>query len=336
MLVDDRSQNPSRYTEYDQQRRSLWIAFRKGDFQTSTTVETHSAAGGPTPWPTIDAAVLKATALLASGKPDRAAVEFEAAAKHAMDWDQAVSERYFLFSALSHRMAGQTTQAEQIELQVESLSPSRLLRINDPMVLRLALKTVGKHPRSSRQNSASPRMIHARLGEVELQRGSEQAALLSFRAAESVLGDRPRTAQLRLSQAEALIALDQEQPAVVMLTGLAKGEARPEALVMLGLIHLKRGDVESAMAMLHEAVRLTSANTHPQIHSDAGLALLSVGQRDQGLQLLRSARQSFKERGEDRAVRQSLVNELRFAESEGDSNLAQKVRGELSASRLTP
>jgi len=179
-------------------------------------------------------------------------------------------------------------------------------------------------------------MIHARLGGIELRRKSPQSALLSFRAAESKPGNQPRTAQLRLRQAEALITLRQEQPAVVMLTGLAKGEARPEALAMLGLLYLKRGEIEPAMAMLQESVRLTTASSHPQIHGDAGLALLSVGHRKDGLSLLRSARESFKQRGDHRAVRQSLLNELRYAESEGDTDLAQQIRGQLSASRLTP
>ncbi|MEM9108745.1 MAG: hypothetical protein AAGC72_01850 [Planctomycetota bacterium] len=335
-LVDDRKQNPERYVQYDQQRRSLWSAFRKGNFETKADLSASKLIDRPTPWPSIDATVLKATALLASGKPSDAAPLFESAAAQANDWDLDFADRQRLFAALSYRMAGRVRQAEEMEEQVKSLAPSRLADVKDPMILRLALKTMAKGPVHSEVEVASSRMILAQLGEIELQRNSPQAALLSFRAAESKLGMRPRTEQLRLRQAEALIALDQEQPAVVMLTGLAKGEARPEALALLGLIHLRRNEIESGMAMLQESVRLTTAATHPQIHADAGLALLSIGQGQEGLSLLRSARLSFRERGDLRAVRQSLQNELRYAESEGDSNLAQQVRNQLNGSYLAP
>ncbi|MEM7692009.1 MAG: hypothetical protein AAF194_06130 [Pseudomonadota bacterium] len=333
-MIGDRQQNPSRYARYDQQRRSLWADFRKGHFATNAGFDLGAVSDGPTPWPAIDMMVLSATALLASGNPSDAAPQFEDAAARAQEWDTAFADRQRLFAAFSHRLAGRTIRAEEIEEQVDWLTPSGLSHVYDPTVFRLALKTIGRNPALSGADGVSVRMIHARLGEIELQRGSPQAALLSFRAAESQGGSRPRTAQLRLRQAESLIALRQEQPAIVMLTGLAKSEARPEALAMLGLIYLKRNEIETGISMLQEAVKLTTAESHPEIYADAGLALLSVGQRERGLGLSRLARQSYEQRGDHRAVRQSLSNELSYAESEGDMNLVQQVRRQLTASQL--
>lgn len=339
VLVEDRKRNPARYARYDQQRQAIWSAFRKGNFASIAKLDPPTpniaSATEASPWLGVDAAVLTATGSLASGNPEDAAPLFEHAAARAQDWDAAFADRLWLFAALSHRLSDQTSQAEQIEQQMSSLNPSGLSNINDPMALRLALKTVGRNPALAPPDVASDRMIHARLGEIELQRGAPQAALLSFRAAEAKLGIAPSTDQLRLKQAEALIALKQEQPAIVTLTGLAKGKkTRPQALAMLGLIYLKRNEVETSMSMLRETIRLTTPQSHPDIHTDAGLALLSVGQREEGLRLLRTARQAYKQQGDYLAVHQSLNNELRYAESEGDTELAQQVRRELGASRL--
>ncbi|MEM1210688.1 MAG: hypothetical protein AAGI68_00165 [Planctomycetota bacterium] len=336
LLIADRSQNPARYAGYDQQRRALWAGFRKGDFAAASGGGLRALGDGPTPWPEIDAAVLRGTALLASGKPDEAAPRFEEAAAGAAGWDPVFADRQWLFAALAYRMAGQPVEAQRIEQWVSSLAPSRLAQVHDPMILRLALKTAVKSPAPFSPEAASARVIHARLGELELKRGSPQAALLNYRAAESQPGASPRTAELRLKQAEALITLRQEQPALVMLAGLAKGEARPEALVMLGLIHLRRNEIETGLAMLQEAVRLTTAESHPQIYADAGLSLLSAGQREPGMRLLHRSRGVYQQRGDFSAVRQSLINELRYAQATGDTDLARQVRGQLTASRWGP
>ncbi|MEM6552373.1 MAG: hypothetical protein AAF750_09645 [Planctomycetota bacterium] len=333
-LVDDRGQHPERYTRYDRQRRSVWAAFRKGEFASTTRIDLQAPKDSPTPWPAIDAAVLRATALLAGGKPGDAAPLFEDAAERASAWDPDFADRQWLFAALSHRMAGRPIQAQQIEQRVTSLDPARLAQVQDPMILRLALKTAGKNAAMTRAGGFSERAVYARLGQVELQRGAPQAALLSFRTAESQPGLSPRTPQLRLKQAEALLALRQEQPAIVMLAGLANGETRPEALAMLGRVHLQRNQIETGMAMLREAVRLTTAESHPQIHANAGLTLLSAGQREPGMRLLHDSRTAYQRRGDHSAVRQSLVNELRYAEAAGDAELVQSVRGQLTALRF--
>ena len=199
------------------------------------------------------------------------------------------------------------------------------------MILRLILETVATP--SAADPGLSTRLVRARLGRIEIQRGSPQAALLAWRAAESDFGSEPSTNALRLNQAEARIALQQDEAAITMLAGLARTEVRPEALTMLGLVHLRRNQIETGLAMLREAIESPTPQSHPAVHADAGLALVSAGEADAGRRLLDSARDAYRESGDIDGLRQLLVNQLRYAQSKGDASLVASTQRALTGLR---
>ncbi|MEL6715671.1 MAG: hypothetical protein AAFP86_17955, partial [Planctomycetota bacterium] len=332
LLVSDRVQNADRYDAWSEQRASAWNALRSGAFGKVADTEFVLPVGGPAPWPEAEALSLRATAMLADGRPAEAAVRFERAAELVDEWDARFAARARLYAALGLDLSGDPQEAQRA--RATTLASLRLAEIQDPLVLRLLLEadaSTGWYPGSS-----SRREVRARLGRLELERGAAQAAVLAWRAAESESGARPTRQRLRLNQAEALVSLGQDQAAIAMLAGLAATELRPEALAMLGLIQLRRGQIELALTVFREAVANTTPAAHPGVFADAGLALLSAMNPDAGLPLLHQARDVYAARGEGQALRQLLRNELRYATAAGDSELAADVRQrQLDAPRST-
>jgi len=321
-LVADRADNPRRYSAWDTQRASAWTALRRGAFAQVADLKLTPPTDGPTPWLEVDATLLRATATLVAGRPGDAAKLFAHAADFAAGWDARVAARAHLLASLSHQLGGNTSAAAQSHAAATRIVS--IASIHDPMTLRLLLKTHGSDGNST--DAPSRREIRARLGRVELQRGSPQAALLAWRAAEDEPGNEPTLNRLRIGQAESLMALGQDEPAIAMLIGLARTEVRAEALVMLGLVQLRRGQVDLALAVLREAVDATNAQSHPNVYADAGLALLSTGSRKTGLSLLHEARDVYQARGDTNALRQLLTNELQYARAVDDSDLANQAR----------
>lgn len=324
-LVADRESNPGRYAGHQRSRASIWPALRRGAFAEVAKLELTPPSDGPTPWPEIDALLLRGTATLAAGHPADAAGAFDRAADLAASWDGRVEARARLFAALAHKLKGDFQAS--MDARSSATGNLRVAEINDPMILRLMLESAATP--SSIQSDASSRSVRARLGRVEIQRGSPQAALLAWRAAEADLGAEPPTNVLRLYQAEALIALQQDEAAIAMLAGLARTEVRPEALAMLGLVHLRRNQIDTGLAMLREAVESTTAHSHPHVHADAGLALVSAGDVETGRALMNAARSGYEAHGDDVGLRQLLTNQLRYARSVGDVDLAKHTRQSL-------
>ena len=73
------------------------------------------------------------------------------------------------------------TRLRKSKFLYTSARPASHQRIVDPMTLRPAFKTVGRNPVLSRKDAVPMRISYARLGEIKLQRGSPQAALLNYR-----------------------------------------------------------------------------------------------------------------------------------------------------------
>jgi hypothetical protein len=325
-FVADRSGHPQRYARWERDRAEAWLDLRRGAFAEVAGRDLDLPIGGPSPWPALDATLLRATTTLAAGRPADAATRFEQAADRAMEWDRRVATRARLFASLAHDLSGNLAASQSMrQSAVQALS---LPDIQDPMVLGLLLETQASGRTSTGGALAGPsaRSIRARLGSIELQRGSPQAALLAWRAAETEPGNYPTREQLRINQVEALIALGQDEPAIAMLIGLARTDVRPEALVMLGLVQLRRGHVNVALPVLREAVDATHAQAHPEVYADAGFALLSAGQEAAGHALLKEARAAYLSRGDTPALRQLLSNELLYAQTVGDTYLAQETQ----------
>jgi len=91
---------------------------------------------------------------------------------------------------------------------------------------------------------------------------------------------------------------------------------------MLGVVHLRRNQIDTGLAKLQEAVESTTAQSHPHVHADAGLARMSAGEVEGGRAMLDAARDGYQAKGDDAGVRRVLLNQLRYAESVGDSALA--------------
>ncbi|MEM6671925.1 MAG: hypothetical protein AAF726_03725 [Planctomycetota bacterium] len=325
LFVTDRSENPGRYAAWAEQRAQAWASLRRGEFAEVADRELTPPVDGPTPWPGLEAASMRATAMLAAGRPAEAAELFDRTAEEAADWDARIAVRSKLFASLSFQLAGSMDAASRA--RKDAVSATSLEAVHDPTVLRLLLETEDSAAIS--MGDLSARSIRARLGRLEMERGAPQAALLAWRSAENERGTEPTRNRLRLNQARALIALGQDQPAVAMLAGLASTDVRSEALAMLGLVQLQRGQVDMAMAVFREAVRNTSSDAHPDVYADAGLALLSAGNRDVGLSLLHEARDVYRARADTSALRQLLTNELRYAQAVGDGDLTDEVRQQL-------
>ncbi|MEM6574323.1 MAG: hypothetical protein AAF736_08635 [Pseudomonadota bacterium] len=331
-FVADRADRPQRYSAWETERAAARSALRRGDFVAVAAKSIETPADAPAPWAELDALRLRATATLAAGRPLDAAQLYEQLGERALNWDIGVAAQARLYAALAYQLAGNLDASTRVrDLAMSQLS---LAAIHDPMTLRLLLET-------NRPGDANPSMtrraLRARLGRVELDRDAPQAALLAWRAAENEVGVDPSRGRLRLSQAEAFLAVGQDEPAIAMLIGLAETELRPEALAMLGLAQLSRGHVNVGLAVLREAVEATDAQTHPAVYADAGLALLSAGEEGAGLALLAEARTAYRDRNDKLALRELLNNQLRYAEAVGNLGLKQIVQEALiDVGRLTP
>jgi tetratricopeptide (TPR) repeat protein len=348
LFVADRAENPQHHTSWNEQRTAAWSAISRGAFAEVAEMRLLPPSNRPTPWPAAEANLLQATAMLAAAQHETAAARYEAAANQCIDWDNRVAGRAHLFAALAHDLGGNKGTAEKHRRLAEQLL--HLPDINDPLTLNLLLKTetvtttnatdlplnsTTKLPQKSRPNlggadNFSLRSVRARLGIVELRRGSPQAALLALKIAETETGNQPSSSTLRLNQAEALIALGQEEPAIATLVNLSHTEVRPQALAKLALLQLRRGQTDIALTVLHEAVTATTAEEHPDVYADVGLALLSLGESSEAMHLLGAAKAIYIGDGNIAAARRLLGNQLRYAQATGDLESAQQVRLELA------
>ncbi|MEM9304260.1 MAG: hypothetical protein AAGE01_19265 [Pseudomonadota bacterium] len=320
-LVADRVDHPDRYATWARSRAAAWYALRGGAFAAVAEQPVEAPAISPSPWPALGALQLQATAMLAAGRANDAAPLFEQIAEDATAWDLQVAARAGLFAALAHQIAG---NIEASRLSRDAVAGTvNLPAVHDPMILRLLLETRAPGQVSS---PLSRRAVRARLGRVELERDRPQAALLAWRAAETEPGLEPSLSRIRLGQAEALLALRQEEPAIAMLIGLADSDMRPEALVMLGLLQMHRGQLNMGLSVLQEAVAASDADSHPSVYADVGLALLTVGEQELGQDLVAQARESYTQKGDLLALARLLNNELRYAEAIGDTLLMRETR----------
>lgn len=320
-FVSDRSVNPARYAAYARARASVWPALRSGAFDKVARLSLSPPTDGPTAWPEIDATHLLASASFAAGRATDAARLYERAAKLAEPWDRRVSTRNRLFAALAFQLSGEQEIANRhLQAVLETLEAKS---VNDPMTLRLILQLSARWP--DPEYRSSRRVAKAHLGELELRRGMPQAALISYRSAEGEAGAEPSTPLLRLRQAEALLALHQDEAAVAILVGLVATEARAEALVILGLVHLTQGKVELGIGMLTESVNSTTPDKHPGVFADVGLAMLALGQPEAGRSFIRQSMKAYSSKGDAVAMRQLLRNKMQYAERVGDHALAQQA-----------
>ncbi|MEN1728797.1 MAG: hypothetical protein AAGJ52_10210 [Pseudomonadota bacterium] len=320
-LVADRLASPQRYQDWQTDRAAVLLELQRGEFSAVADRAITPMTEAPSPWANLELTRLRATAALAAGRPEAAAPLFARASEQAAMWNREEAAQFGLFATLAYQQAGDLDAARLArERAIEAVD---LAQINNPMTLRLMLETA---PDGAADALLGRRAIRARLGRLELNRNMPQAALLAWRAAESELGQAPSLERLRLSQAEALIALGQSDPAVALLIGLSDSDLRPEALVMLGLVQMSKGQVDVGLAAMNEAVAATDADHHPSIYADSGLALLSVGEQAEGLARISAALTSYQDRNEIPEMRSLLDNQLRYAQAIGDTGLIQRTR----------
>ncbi len=327
-LIEARRTDPGRFAQYDRQRKAAWTPARRGQFEALANLEPPSDMASP--WLAVEALALRGKSALAMGQPQASGSVFRAAAAKADGWDEHVARRMRLFAALAAQLQNDTGTAMQ--LREQALQGVVIDQINHPTTLRLAIRTGSKMDPMTTAAPGTPSMrsIRNRLGDILFDRGAPQAALLAWREAETDPGSKPSVNRLRLKQARALVALRQYGAATSMLIGVAQTDLRAEALATLGLVHMQRGQVRQGLTILREAATTTRATEYPQVHADAGLALLATGESDLGLQLLHGARQAFEQQQDWEGVRTTLQNELRHAMHSGDHERSQSLRLELA------
>lgn len=148
-----------------------------------------------------------------------------------------------------------------------------------------------------------------------------QMALVSFKRAET-LADGDNALWLKIAQSKCLAALGQSQAAAALLSGPAASEnARiaTAATAAIGSAKLQAGAYQQGAQLIHKALKDSPEITWPsrsEAEADLALALLIIGDTDDGLEALHSVQDNFRLQGNSAALLQSLENERKILELE--------------------
>lgn len=173
------------------------------------------------------------------------------------------------------------------------------------------------------------------IGGWYLNRGHAQAALVSFKRAESAATTARAQQWLRLRQARALLQLEQTGAATAILVSLAgdkTSSAAPPAFAMLGSLRLKNGQLAQGLGLLKKATEKEGADWpgRAEAEADLGVAYLMNGDKVAGLRHLRSAQQRYTTEGDFEGLALALENEAAFLENSDGSREAPAVRQRLA------
>ena len=188
--------------------------------------------------------------------------------------------------------------------------------------------TVAIHDRPAEAEA----MVWHAVGRWYLDRGHAQAALVSFKRAETSAPSDLAKRWLRLRQAKALVQLEQGGPATAILAGLIgdkKSELYRPASALLGSIYLQRSQSRKGLALLKAAVEQEDGFEWPErseAEADLALAYLSVGDAVVGLDRMHRAQRRLENDGNRELLSLALDNELKFLEHTGKRKEASAIR----------
>lgn len=174
-------------------------------------------------------------------------------------------------------------------------------------------------------------VIWSAIANSQLMRDDPQLALVNFKKAETFA-----TGQdidwLRIGQSRCLAALGQNRAAAALLsTPLASKEPNVAAAAnaTLGSTKLNAGAYQQGAQFLTKALVSASHRDWPtksHAEADLALAMLIIGETTKGLKSLHAAQSKFEAEGDYVSLLQSLENELRLLEQEGNTESAASVR----------
>jgi hypothetical protein len=179
--------------------------------------------------------------------------------------------------------------------------------------------------------SANELVIWAAVGNAQLDGGEAQLALVNFKKAETFASGEDAL-WLRIAQSECLAALGQNRAAAALLSEplVAKHpKISAAANAALGSGKLQAGTYQQGAQILNKALSNAASLEWPsknKAEADLALAMLIIGDTDNGLKTLHTVQKQFESQGDLLSLLQSLENEMQLLEYEGSTDAANKVR----------
>ncbi len=166
---------------------------------------------------------------------------------------------------------------------------------------------------------------------AQYERGEMQAALVSFKKAETVAAGN-NIMWLRIAQAQCLAGLGQGPAAAALLSGPATAiepAIAAAATAAMGSTKLQAGAYQQGAQLLNKALTQYSGTSWPtrsQALADLAIAQLIIGETEPGLEALHAVQAQFIQSGNRRMLVRSLENELRLLEHEQRSQEAEAIK----------
>lgn len=336
-ILRKRQQTPARYETYAASRRELLDHLRQGRPGDAAKIPLPAAARSLEPQLRIDAAHLVATAHLLDGNNDAAVTSLSEALETALrHCPHHAAELGLMLSDVHRRSERYDTATETWQQAVLAATESlqQAIPLRDPNVWERAsylrpvdqrwpqavetqLAAAGGMPaaESGRADPADA-ALWACLGLWRLERDEPQAALANLKRAETMMPEGESHGPLRLAQAQALYRMDQSPAATALLVQLShsdQAQIAAPARALLGSMKLQAGDVNVGRRLLEESLKGEVVwPERGQAEADLGLALLILGEEEEGLGRLHEAQQRFEALGDRESLAQSLFNESEY------------------------
>lgn len=186
------------------------------------------------------------------------------------------------------------------------------------------------------QPQAVDSVLWAAIGLAQFERGQPELALMNYKKAERMTG-KDDALVLRIAQARALAALGQVPAATAILSGPASSQ-NPQisapAVATLGTIKVQAGAYQQGATLLGKALFTVGAEnwaTRADAQADMAIALLIIGQTEQGTKLLHEAQSKFEQKMDYASLLRSLENEAKLMEHEKHGEEARKIRERMVA-----
>lgn len=364
-VAELRQANTASLQEYSEARNLFKNRLSEGRADRALELDlTKKAAATKASVLTLDAACLEGTAYLLGERPREAVGRFAATAAEsaALNGYQAAYLR--LFESDARRRAGDVAGAVETWRQAVALCSHLVVAAppvldpvlweklsylrpadspwpNEIVVLLLehdplpGIDPAATLPNGAANPATAEIVVWHAIGRWYLERGHAQAALVSFKRAESAATADETRQWLRLRQARALAQLEQTGPATAILVSLLADKqsyvSRP-ASALLGSIYFQRGQAQKSLNLLKKAVDQEDGFEWPErseAEADLGLAYLSIGDAVVGLDRLHRAQRRFESEGDREQLAIALENEIHFLEHTGKRRDVAAVRNRL-------
>lgn len=289
----------------------IYLAMDRAKEATSAMKAALSAAVG-LPYETIELWLLYAESLRRSGQMEQA----EAA------WAKA---------AIAAAMLLNRSPGVKDPLLWERLASLRQVQAKWPTEVHAALlraTQIAGFPTA--QDVSDEGMLWIVVGCWRLDRNESNAAVTSFKRAETLANDQNARALLQVWQSKSLVMIDQVPTATALLTPLAdhpNPAVASAALATLGAIRLQAGAVRQARGLFERADSLAGSwQWRADVKANLALAMFLDGEEQQALDQLHQAQDAFRETNDLSGLLLACKNELEYWTTKGESSRAKEVR----------